>query len=214
MREARRSRQTRRAAAWVGMAALTAMAAGPSTAAAAPGSVAVTGQTLVFQAGPGTANNVAIGRIFPRPFYWGIQDKGANATIVTGTGCRAATRSAYPFECDPLVPASEINRVRAALGDGDDILSIDVYGGSSPDSRVVVAMFGGPGNDRLTGGPQPDVITGGAGANIAMAGDGADRLQMRNGTRDTLVDCGAGVDTAVVDRADRPIGCEQVLRPR
>jgi hypothetical protein len=165
------------------------------------------GRTLTFQAGPETANAITIGRIFPKPFYWGVQDKGAGATIVTGTGCHVRTRSAYPFECDSLA-AGEINRVRIFAGSLDDSIDVDVLGGSSVEAPVVVFMVGGPGNDTLTGGPQPDVITGGPGVNVAKGADGNDRLQMRNGTRDTLVDCGAGIDTAVIDRVDRPIGCE------
>jgi hypothetical protein len=36
---------------------------------------------------------------------------------------------------------------------------------------------------------------------------------MRNARRDALVDCGDGVDTAVIDRLDpRAIACETVLR--
>ncbi len=36
---------------------------------------------------------------------------------------------------------------------------------------------------------------------------------MRNGERDTLIDCGPGADIAVVDRIDpEPIACERVRR--
>jgi hypothetical protein len=193
------------------LTALTILAVAPASAAAAPGSVAVGGRTLTFQAGAATTNDITIGRIFPKPFYWGVQDTGTGATVVTGTGCHVRTRSAYPFECDSLA-AGEINRVRIFAGSLDDKVDVDAFGGSSTEAHVVISIFGGLGNDTVTGGPEPDVISVGPGVNVAKGADGNDRLLTRNGTRDTLVDCGPGIDTAVIDRLDRPIGCEHVLR--
>jgi hypothetical protein len=44
---------------------------------------------------------------------------------------------------------------------------------------------------------------------------GNDRLSARNRVRDALIDCGDGIDTAVIDKTDpRPIACETVLKPR
>ncbi len=52
---------------------------------------------------------------------------------------------------------------------------------------------------------------GAAGSAISTAA-GNDRIAARNGLRDTI-DCGVGVDRAVVDHFDRLSGCERVERP-
>ena len=78
-------------------------------------------------------------------------------------------------------------------GDGNDSLS----GGKGKD-----ALDGGKGNDKLTGGPDPNTLKGGS---------GNDSVDARNKKRDA-VDCGAGKDSATVDRADRVKGCEKVKR--
>ena len=52
---------------------------------------------------------------------------------------------------------------------------------------------------------------GAAGSAISTAA-GNDRIAARNGLRDTI-DCGVGVDWAVVDHFDRLSGCERVERP-
>ncbi len=63
-------------------------------------------------------------------------------------------------------------------------------------------LDGGPGNDRLVGGPGRDRLLGGPGRDVLVATDGV---------RD-VVRCGPGRDRAVVDRRDRPVGCESVSR--
>jgi hypothetical protein len=44
-----------------------------------------------------------------------------------------------------------------------------------------------------------------------LGGAGNDVINARDGQRD-LVNCGSGVDTAVVDKLDRVVGCEHVSR--
>jgi Ca2+-binding RTX toxin-like protein len=63
-------------------------------------------------------------------------------------------------------------------------------------------LDGGRGNDRLFGGPGRDRLFG---------GPGNDTINSVDGQRDS-VNCGAGRDTAVVDRLDRVAGCERVQR--
>ena len=89
-------------------------------------------------------------------------------------------------------------------GDGNDTLS----GGGGADK-----LAGGDGNDTLTGGAGNDTLTGGKGTNSYKAGAGKDKVSARNGKRET-VDCGAGKDTATVDKRDRVRGCEKVKRAR
>ena len=64
---------------------------------------------------------------------------------------------------------------------------------------------GAGGGDLLTGGPGFDLIYGGTGADLIRARD--DRLDQ--------IDCGAGIDRVIVDRAeDGVFDCEQVVEPQ
>lgn len=66
-------------------------------------------------------------------------------------------------------------------------------------------LLGGGGEDKVRGGLGTDTMRGEAGADVLLARDGAiDR-----------VDCGGGIDVAVVDSADKvAANCEDVERPR
>ena len=77
----------------VTMIAVAGMAlAVPAVASAAPGTVGMTGSTLVFQGGPATTNAVTIAKVAlgvpPRTFSF-VRDTGPGATIEVGTGCAA-----------------------------------------------------------------------------------------------------------------------------
>lgn len=105
---------------------------------------------------------------------------------------------------------------------GDDTLigrgGSDVLGGGPGADRI----FGGPGadlinggagRDRLHGGPGDDAVVGGPGADRIFGGPGSDAINTRDRSRD-MVDCGAGRDTARVDRRDVVRRCEKVKRTR
>jgi Ca2+-binding RTX toxin-like protein len=65
-------------------------------------------------------------------------------------------------------------------------------------------LSGGAGDDHITAGTGPDDIAG---------GDGDDVIDARNGAEDSI-DCGAGVDTVIVDaREDGVLDCENVQSP-
>jgi RTX calcium-binding nonapeptide repeat (4 copies) len=72
-------------------------------------------------------------------------------------------------------------------------------------------LYGDGGNDTLVGGLGNDLLVGGPGANRYAAGAGNDTVRAANGRGET-VSCGAGRDAAVLDRADRPAGCERITR--
>lgn len=72
-------------------------------------------------------------------------------------------------------------------------------------------LEGGTGNDRLFGGAGNDRLVGGSGGNRYDAGAGNDNVRAANGRVESIA-CGAGVDTAVLDRADRATGCERITR--
>ncbi len=110
--------------------------------------------------------------------------------------------------------------------DGDTVLNVENVAGGSRRNRLIgndaanalLAGGGGPnvligeaGGDHLTGGDAADRLYGGPGRDQLEARGGNDYLSARDGQRD-VVDCGAGRDTAVVDRLDRVVGCERVLR--
>lgn len=85
---------------------------------------------------------------------------------------------------------------------GNDLLD----GGTGNDR-----LYGDGGNDTLVGGLGNDLLVGGPGANRYTAGAGNDTVRAANG-RGEAVGCGAGRDVAVLDRADRPTGCERITR--
>ncbi len=63
-----------------------------------------------------------------------------------------------------------------------------------------------------SGSDQRDITRGGRGGEQVRGGNGSDRLVGNAGT--DLVSCASGRDSAVVDRDDRTVGCESVLRTR
>ncbi len=87
-------------------------------------------------------------------------------------------------------------------GDGNDKLS----GGSGNDK-----LAGGKGKDRLDGGAGNDKLTGGPAKNTYSAGAGNDSVNAANKIVET-VSCGAGRDSATVDKKDKVRGCERVRR--
>ncbi len=96
-------------------------------------------------------------------------------------------------------------------GDGSDYL----HGGSGRD-----VLSGGKGRDTLIGGTGVDTLKGGFGSDLLVGGPGRDVLNdeagndtfnARDDQRD-VVNCGPGLDTAIVDPVDRVRGCEVVRR--
>ena len=73
------------------------------------------------------------------------------------------------------------------------------------------SLYGGSGSDRLSGNAGNDRLDGGAGKDSLVGGAGRDRINAKDGKRDR-VDCGAGRDTATVDKKDRLRHCERTKR--
>jgi Ca2+-binding RTX toxin-like protein len=101
-----------------------------------------------------------------------------------------------PFSLD--IGTSEQLDVNA--GGGDD----RIVGGKGL-ARLISSSFDGQdGNDRITGTDGADELTGGPGRDVIRSRDrAADQ-----------VDCGTGLDLAIVDRRDRVRQCNVVLRSR
>jgi Ca2+-binding RTX toxin-like protein len=103
---------------------------------------------------------------------------------------------------------------------GADALSGDagadcLFGGNGADWLAGGAgddvLHGGAGDDQLRGGAGADRLFGEGGADLLLGGAGADRISAVDRRRDTI-DCGAGRDTATVDRVDQVRNCEKVTR--
>jgi len=82
----------------------------------------------------------------------------------------------------------------------------DVVSSGGGNDRIA----GGIGADVLSGGDGSDRLYGGPGADVLLGGAGSDHIEAADGTRD-VVNCGAGQDSATVDRFDRVVGCERVI---
>jgi Ca2+-binding RTX toxin-like protein len=114
---------------------------------------------------------------------------------------------------------------QGSAGEGDTLVGIQaVVGGFASDRLVGNAranrleggfgndvLSGGPGNDELHGSLGNDRLDGGPGRDEIEADEGRDYVIAADGRRDT-VNCGPGRDSARVDRFDRVIGCERVVR--
>lgn len=75
---------------------------------------------------------------------------------------------------------SQMTRVDAILGDGNDVLTVE------PGLNEPLLVDAGAGNDSIAGGDGNDTITGGAGKNTLLGGNGDDRLN-GSGGRDLLL---------------------------
>jgi Ca2+-binding RTX toxin-like protein len=70
------------------------------------------------------------------------------------------------------------------------------------------------GDDTIKGAGGGDLLTGGPGFDLIYGGTGADLIRARDDHLDQI-DCGAGIDRVVVDRAeDGVFDCEQVVEPQ
>ena len=150
---------------------------------------------------PDEANNVALARMEVRriplgcPFTW-----TGTAGADTRAGGRFGDRLVGLGGADLLLGGEGTDCLVG--GDGDDRLS----GGPRSDT-----LKGGSGNDALRGGSGADKLVGGSGEDRLLGGSGSDSLHARDRSRD-VVDCGAARDVARVDRRDRVLRCERVLR--
>ena len=131
-----------------------------------------------------------------------------------------------------------LRRPQGPAGNLDVLVRIENVAGTFGDDRLIGnassnLFFGAFGDDTLIGGAGNDMLAGSAGRDRVYGGAGADRLEGDGGFsviigpgprpssddyisavdgRRDLVSCGPGRDTARVDRLDRVIACERVLR--
>jgi hypothetical protein len=135
-----------------------------------------------------------------------IRALGGNDTVF-GDNCNVKAklaRAQAPAGGNDTIDGGAGNDTIYGAGGADKLT-----GGEGKDTLV-----GGAGNDTLSGGTGNDRLTGGPGLNKYSGGDGNDRVNARNGRKET-VNCGAGrKDSATVDKADKTKGCEKVKRAK
>jgi Ca2+-binding RTX toxin-like protein len=147
-----------------------------------------------------------------------------------------------PGEADNVIDVERFSAIAPghyALGQTDDSIDLPNYGTSRVEGRDgkdtitsndgTETIDGGAGDDRLEGGYGHDVITGGPGRDTIFGDEtsercsylddhcsvvpfGNDTIYARDGEPD-MIDCGVGVDRAVVDAVDTVANCEKVDGP-
>ena len=124
----------------------------------------------------------------------------AGAVTLRGTG--KDDRLVGTGKADTLAGRGGDDRLRGKRG--PDLLT----GGGGNDR-----LKAGPGRDDLYGGGGNDTLRDGAGFDIVDAGPGDDVVYSQNGRGDQI-DCGDGVDTAVLDETeDGVFDCEELRFP-
>jgi hypothetical protein len=179
------------------------------------------GRTVVFASWVGWAYNDGAA------LYSVPVDGSSQPRRLTPTPCTldTATRSSLTGRCidgtdggdrlvgtrggDLVIAGSGADVIRA--GGGENIVQAqwgadDVRTGSGTDF-----VWGGGGNDVIRTGSGSDWIHPGPGRDLVFAGSGNDHVVANDGERD-VIDCGAGFDSARVDRFDIVRNCEKVNR--
>jgi Tol biopolymer transport system component len=154
-------------------------------------------------------------RLFGTPGHDKLCGLGGDDTIHLAGGPDVAYGDMCGNASPPVDDGTAIASISAAPPPNGAKGNDDLVGGTGKDQ-----LYGGWGNDRLVGGSGDDALyggvgrdrlVGGPGSNVYRGGPGKDSINSRNGVED-LVDCGAGRDTARVDRIDFVKGCETVKR--
>ena len=131
----------------------------------------------------------------------------------------------YLFESGQLDVDLRRRGAQRGIAAGDVLVGIEnVLAGSGPSHLVgngrdnslsggfgATVAVGGGGDDELRGSEASDRLYGGLGTDMLDGDAGDDYLSAADARRDT-VNCGAGRDTARIDRFDRVIACERILR--
>jgi Ca2+-binding RTX toxin-like protein len=104
-----------------------------------------------------------------------------------------------------------------ALGGGAVVLAETINGGPENDTLVGTenadSITGDGGDDVINGLGGNDFLGGGSGYDVIEGGEGDDQISARDRGVDSI-DCGAGNDTATVDRSeDGVFDCETVITP-
>jgi Ca2+-binding RTX toxin-like protein len=133
-----------------------------------------------------------------------LAGRGLNGTSFVYQGGSGSDTVDYGSSGQPVT----VTKDNSARSDGRSIDRDDV-------TRDVETVEGTIGADTLIGSDVFDRLIGGEGADTLEGKGGDDIIDAtdRQGTKDTVIDCGNGNDNATVDAADAPRACETVSRP-
>ncbi|MDQ1655108.1 MAG: hypothetical protein QOD41_191 [Cryptosporangiaceae bacterium] len=172
----------------VSVAAVAVSGVGSASAAAKSGTVTVQGSQIVFTAGDGTVNHLAVRSSGPN----GIELEDTGADLVLSEPFGSCTQDQIRIVYCPVNSSSS---VRANLGDGNDSynslftpIRAEVYGSDGDDT-----FYGSPASDFFRGGPGDDIAYGSAGDDWLDGESGTDTLYGNDGS-DTIWG-GGGNDT-------------------
>jgi RTX calcium-binding nonapeptide repeat (4 copies) len=167
--------------------------------------IRVSGSSLVVTAAPGAKDNLRI--THPSPSTLRVTDIANGAYLGSGVrvGARCIPSGDYTANCS----TSGVTQIKVTSGD-----QIDKVVNST---AVKSSLNGGAANDQLTGGSAADTLTGGKGVDTFKGMNGKDVLKAHDLASDSLIDCGAGVDKADLDKLPkdpnpRVTGCESKTR--
>jgi Ca2+-binding RTX toxin-like protein len=128
-----------------------------------------------FEGAPGEANRVSVSRAGDE---FVVRDDGA--ALTAEAPCSSV--DAHSARCPVTEGFQGLHGFAAALGDGDDALSI------SGDLRVETSLAGGDGKDVIEGSAGNDAIDGGPGADRLLGGGGFDELSYATRAAPVTVD--------------------------
>lgn len=133
-------------------------------------------------------------------------------------------RRLVSFACTSALTLLVVAGGAAALNEHGGRGVDELRGGRFADTlrglRGADLLIGGGGGDVLIGGRGADVLRGGPGRDsfnmrrgVELAAPGSDRIHARDNRKDEI-NCGAGVDVAIVDVAEDGVyDCEKVREP-
>jgi Ca2+-binding RTX toxin-like protein len=180
------------------VALVTTAAAGVATAPASAASLTTTGDTIVYQAGPGETNRVSVNWGTGRPSFSDVPDVENSMTF--GPGCQDTFGGGSIIECPGASPTAT---VVVRLADGDDRVQVVGASGTETLRGKRHELYGEAGNDQLLSQEGSDLLDGGEGndelqpddmdtgdpaspGDTVAGGPGQDKLQLVDSPQDVL----------------------------
>ena len=201
--------------------------AAAAVAAIAPAASASTADlskgVLKYTAAPGEASHLTLS-FDAGALRYVIEDTGATAISVTGSGCSAQTPHVVWCTLTSLASFDvKLGDAGSWAADDLNVVPVKIHGGAAPDTITggggFVTLDGGGGMDTLVAGsgittlkagPGGAVMTGGSGRSTYSGSPEHDEIHARNGVAESVT-CGDGADAVDADDSDTVAAdCESV----